>query len=61
MAGQVILSVAYGIDVQPQGDPFVEDAENMLRAMAFASTKEATLFDIISWRIYCCSSLTEST
>jgi hypothetical protein len=52
MAGQVILSAAYGIDVLPQGDPFVEDAENMLRAMAFASTKAASLFDTITWRIY---------
>ena len=33
MAGQVILSVAYGIDMLLQGDPFVEDAENILRAM----------------------------
>ncbi len=48
MAGQVILSVAYGIDVPPQGDPFVEDAENILRAMAFASTKEGSPFDTIT-------------
>jgi hypothetical protein len=27
MAGQVILSAAYGIHVLLQGDPFVEDAE----------------------------------
>jgi len=60
MAGQVILSVAYGIDVQPQGDPFVEDGENMLHAMAFASTKEASLFDTITWRISC-PSFSEST
>jgi hypothetical protein len=52
MAGQVILSAAYEIDVLPLGDPFVEDAENMLRAMAFASTKAASLFDTITWRIY---------
>ena len=50
MAGQVILSAAYGIDVLPQGDPFVEDAENMLRTMAFAST--GSLLDTITWRIY---------
>jgi hypothetical protein len=52
MAGEIILSVAYGIDVQPQGDPFVEAAENMLGAMAFSSTKEASLFDLIPWRSY---------
>ena len=60
MAGQVILSVAYGIDVRPEGDPFVEDGENMLKAMTFASTKEASLFDTITWRIFC-SSFSEST
>jgi len=54
MAGQIILTVAYGIDVRPQEDPFVEDAENMLRAMAFGSTSEASLFDTIPWRIFYC-------
>ena len=52
MAGKVILSFAYGIDVHSQGDPFVEDGENMLRALAFGSTAEAYLFDMIPWRIY---------
>jgi hypothetical protein len=60
MAGEVILAVAYGIDVLPQRDPFVEDGENMLHAMAFASTNEASLFDTITWRIYS-SSFSEST
>lgn len=54
MAGHSILSVAYGIDVRPQGDPFVEGGENMLRAMGFASTSEASLFDMIPWRIIYC-------
>jgi hypothetical protein len=50
MAGQIILSVAYGIDVRPEGDPYVEDAENVLNAMISGSKKEATLFDSITWR-----------
>ncbi len=49
MAGQVILSVAYGIDVRPEGDPYVEDAENVLRALQIGSTQEAMLFDTITW------------
>ena len=49
MAGQIILSVAYGIDVRPEGDPFVEGAENVLRALQLGSTAEATIFDTITW------------
>ena len=49
MAGQIILSVAYGIDVRPEGDPFVEDAENVLQALILGSKPEATLFDTINW------------
>jgi hypothetical protein len=50
MAGQVILSVAYGIDVRPEGDPFVADAENVLRAIQIGSTPEAMIFDTVTWR-----------
>jgi hypothetical protein len=50
MAGQIILSVAYGIDVRPEGDPYVENAENVLRALQLGSTHEATIFDTITWR-----------
>jgi hypothetical protein len=49
MAGQVILSVAYGIDVRLEGDPFVKDAENVLHAIILGSKPEATLFDTITW------------
>ncbi|KAH9160853.1 cytochrome P450 [Lactarius sanguifluus] len=51
MAGQVILSIAYGIDVLPENDPYVADAENVLRAAAVATTKEALLLDSIPWLI----------
>lgn len=54
MAGQVILAVAYGVEVRPEGDPFVNDAENMLHALALGTTKEASLFDTIPWCICCC-------
>ena len=49
MAGQIILSVAYGIDVRLEGDPYVEDAENVLHALQLGSTQEATIFDTITW------------
>ncbi|KAH8978634.1 cytochrome P450 [Lactarius akahatsu] len=51
MAGQVILSVAYGIDVLPENDPYVADAENVLRAITISTTKEALLLDFIPWLI----------
>lgn len=47
MAGQIILSVAYGIYVRPGRDLYMEDAENVLNAMISGSKKEATLFDSI--------------
>jgi hypothetical protein len=52
MAGQVILSIAYGIDVLPENDPYVADAENVLQALAISTTKEALLLDSIPWCIY---------
>ncbi|KAI9445988.1 cytochrome P450 [Lactarius indigo] len=51
MAGQVILSIAYGIDVLPENDPYVADAEKVLRAVAVATTKEAMLLDSIPWLV----------
>ena len=52
MAGQVFLSIAYGIDVLPENDPYVAEAENVLRAVEVASTKEALLLDSIPWCTY---------
>jgi hypothetical protein len=49
MAGQIILSAAYGIDVRPEDDPYVEDAEKVLHALTLGTTKKATLFDTITW------------
>ena len=54
MAGQVIMSIAYGIDVLPENDPYVASAEKMLQAFAVGSTQEAALLDSIPWCI-CCS------
>ena len=52
LAGQVILSIAYGINVLPENDPYVAEAENVLRALAVSTTKEALLLDSIPWCIY---------
>ena len=52
MAGQVILSIAYGIDVLPENDPYVAEAESVLRAVEVGTTKEALLLDLIPWCIY---------
>ncbi|KAI0258892.1 cytochrome P450 [Gloeopeniophorella convolvens] len=49
MAGQTILSIAYGIDVSPENDPYVASAEETLKAMALGSTNEAFLYDTIPW------------
>jgi len=53
MAGQTILSIAYGIDVLPENDPHVENAELLGHALAFGSTKEAALLDSIPWCTCC--------
>ena len=52
MAGQIIMSIAYGIDVLPENDPYVADAEKVLHAIAIGTTKEALLLDSIPWCIY---------
>lgn len=45
MAGQTIIKIAYGIDVQPKNDPYIEAAEEALKAFAFGSTTRAGMFD----------------
>ena len=53
MVGQVIMSITYGIDVLPENDPYVEGAENMMKALFAGSTQEAAILDAIPWCIYC--------
>jgi hypothetical protein len=53
MAGQVIMSIAYGIDVLPENDPYVEGAEKMMKAFAAGSTQEAALLDAMPWCTCC--------
>jgi hypothetical protein len=51
MLGQVVMSIAYGIDAQPENDKYVEGAEKMMKALAAGSTQEAALLDAIPWRM----------
>lgn len=49
MAGQIILSVAYGVDVRPEGDPHVENVENVFRAVTLGTNKDHAIFDTTTW------------
>ena len=46
MTGQVIMGIAYGIEVAPHDDPYVSLAETALRAVELASTTGWT-FDML--------------
>jgi hypothetical protein len=46
MAGQVIMGIAYGIDVAPHDDPYVSLAETALQAVESATTTGWT-FDML--------------
>ncbi|THH16045.1 hypothetical protein EW146_g4546 [Bondarzewia mesenterica] len=47
MAGRVILEIAYGIKVQPRGDPYIDDAERALEGVTLGSTRRAGLYDML--------------
>ncbi|KAI0253238.1 cytochrome P450 [Lactifluus subvellereus] len=50
MAGQVILSIAYGIDVAPHGDRNVETAEKAVGAI-IAGSLRGRIFDLFPFRM----------
>ena len=49
LAGQVILAIAYGIDVAPHGDPNVEVAEKAVGAI-IAGSLRGRIFDLFPFR-----------
>ena len=51
MTGQIIMSIAYGIDALPENDPYAEGAEKIMNAFAVGSTQEAALLDATPWCI----------
>ena len=58
MTGQVIMGIAYGIDVAPHDDPYVSLAETALQAVMSASTTGWT-FDMLPF-CGCTSSINNS-
>ena len=54
MAGQIILSIAYGIDVAPHGDRNVEVAEKAVGAI-IAGSLRGRIFDLFPFRTSGCS------
>jgi hypothetical protein len=54
MTAQVVLSIAYGIDVLPENDPYVADAEELLGALVVGTNREAALIDSMPWCNCCC-------
>ncbi|KAF7345573.1 hypothetical protein MVEN_01576000 [Mycena venus] len=47
MAGSIIMSVAYGINVLPQNDPFIKLARDAISTLAFAALPGRFLVDAI--------------
>ncbi|KAI0258887.1 cytochrome P450 [Gloeopeniophorella convolvens] len=52
MTQEVIMWIAYGIDVKPENDPFVEVAEKALHAATLAGTLRGLIFDMVPWLIH---------
>ncbi|KAI0295325.1 CyP450 monooxygenase [Multifurca ochricompacta] len=53
MTGKIIVSIAYGIDVRPEGDPYVEGAERVLEGVSLVSSNpRALLLDMVPWLIH---------
>ncbi|KAI0321144.1 cytochrome P450 [Amylostereum chailletii] len=47
MAGQVTLSISYGIDIQPCDDPWIELAERCLKAFDVSTQLSGRIFDLL--------------
>jgi hypothetical protein len=47
MAGETIMSIAYGLDVLPNGDPYIETAEQGVRSLMIAAIPGAFLVDMV--------------
>ncbi|KAI0316472.1 cytochrome P450 [Amylostereum chailletii] len=52
MAGQISLSISYGLDVKPRDDPYVEMAERGLHALFLGSQLRGQVFDMIPFLRY---------
>ncbi|KAI0308770.1 cytochrome P450 [Amylostereum chailletii] len=47
MAGQIIMSIAYGIDIKPAGDEWVELAEHAMTAFSLGTQFGGLIFDML--------------
>ncbi|KAJ7713060.1 cytochrome P450 [Mycena metata] len=52
MAGMVILSTVYGIDIQPEDDPHIDISERALHAMACTGNRGSFLVDSLPFLKY---------
>lgn len=47
LAGALVMDIVYGIDVQPEDDPYIDIAEKAMAGAAEASTPGAFLVDFL--------------
>ena len=52
MAGETIMSVAYGLDVQPHNDPYIATAEHGVHPLVAAAVPGAFLVDTLPFLKY---------
>jgi hypothetical protein len=52
LSGQAILSTAYGVDVQPENDPFIGIAERSVQIFTETGQASAYLVDSLPWLKY---------
>ncbi|KAF5349137.1 hypothetical protein D9756_009446 [Leucocoprinus leucothites] len=52
MAGETIMSVAYGLDIKPKNDPYIQTAEKGVHALVAAAVPGAFLVDMLPFLKY---------
>ncbi|KAF8218550.1 cytochrome P450 [Tricholoma matsutake] len=52
MAGETIISIAYGLDVLPKDDPYISIAEKCIRSLVVAAVPGTFLVDTFPWLKY---------
>jgi hypothetical protein len=52
MVGETIFSVVYGIDVLPEGDPYIAMAEKCIQSASVAAVPGTFLVDTFPWLRY---------
>jgi hypothetical protein len=52
MAGETILSIAYGLDIEQKDDPYIQTSEEAVHALAVAAIPGTFLVDIFPFLKY---------